>query len=709
MSKYSHINFKPTESMAKAAKRGLDMRDKQPDSNKGMTSVGLTRARQLIARETLSPETVKRMFSFFSRHEVDKSSSSWKEGNSKGEQAWLGWGGDAGFAWSRKIVKQMESADKANNSMQVNVIRKESDGYHVYSEKGKHLGGPYTKEEAEKRLRQIEYFKGKNNMKLNFNNTLIINAEKVSTQKIKGIDHIIVKDVCHMIGDSVMNDIFYPFEEMEKLCANLQGRRIIMPAEHPTDDDGSHMSASDPLSHIEYLVGAYAYNFSIRGDKLISDMAINPSQAFNNPKGEAIINAIQSNQDLDMSTGFFLEIEELTKEMIAPDGNPYKLVARNLQMDHSALLPISPGAKTSKEGVGIRANMAVGYDGSKMDLSVFVANDTAASMSLPIAGRETPFGETEAIARIKGFTKSDNMPTTNYRKFFAYYDRDNADNFDAYKFPFADIMDGKPMVNYIALIAAEKQILEADITEDEKDEARKVITHYKAMYDEQGQVGFNSKDMDEGTFKKAMNAFLGVFGLNAGYNTNEPDNGVAVHNATEDDSGMDYKKHMMDKLKKNGYIKENEDMDKMSDEEVMNRYDKMNGEMMKKQNMDDDKDNMDDKKKPDMKGNADLAALVANSVAEANKPLLAKIEQLETTQNSAVEARKSELVDLVVNSVPGMTKEIAGAMEVDALESLASANGHTNFDVGHTGMPVQVNADQSGFADLQMPDVKLDS
>jgi hypothetical protein len=39
-------------------------------------------------------------------------------------------------------------------------VRKESDGYHVRSEKGKNLGGPYkSKEKAVKRLKQVEYFK----------------------------------------------------------------------------------------------------------------------------------------------------------------------------------------------------------------------------------------------------------------------------------------------------------------------------------------------------------------------------------------------------------------------------------------------------------------------------------------------------------------------------------------------------------------------
>lgn len=40
------------------------------------------------------------------------------------------------------------------------MIRKRRDGYHVVSEKGRNLGGPYaTHREAENRLRQVEYVK----------------------------------------------------------------------------------------------------------------------------------------------------------------------------------------------------------------------------------------------------------------------------------------------------------------------------------------------------------------------------------------------------------------------------------------------------------------------------------------------------------------------------------------------------------------------
>jgi hypothetical protein len=40
------------------------------------------------------------------------------------------------------------------------MIKKVKNGYKVLSEKGKNLGGPYkSKAEAQKRLRQVEFFK----------------------------------------------------------------------------------------------------------------------------------------------------------------------------------------------------------------------------------------------------------------------------------------------------------------------------------------------------------------------------------------------------------------------------------------------------------------------------------------------------------------------------------------------------------------------
>lgn len=107
---YDHINFKPPEGVARAAEHGLALRKK---FGRGGTGVGVARARDLKNRKTMSPSTIKRMVSFFARHEVDKKGKNWgsKSSPSNGYIAWLLWGGDAGRAWCNKVSRQMKAAD----------------------------------------------------------------------------------------------------------------------------------------------------------------------------------------------------------------------------------------------------------------------------------------------------------------------------------------------------------------------------------------------------------------------------------------------------------------------------------------------------------------------------------------------------------------------------------------------------------------------
>lgn len=105
----SDIDLKPTETMANNAKRGLELRAK---FGRGGTAVGVARARDLSNRTNLSPETVARMYSFFSRHEVDKKGKDFDNPTrpSNGKIAWLLWGGDSGFAWSTQKWKAIQNA-----------------------------------------------------------------------------------------------------------------------------------------------------------------------------------------------------------------------------------------------------------------------------------------------------------------------------------------------------------------------------------------------------------------------------------------------------------------------------------------------------------------------------------------------------------------------------------------------------------------------
>lgn len=93
--------------MADEARRGLAWR---AEFNRGGTRVGATRARQILRKDNLSLETVKRMRSYFARHEVDKMAQGFRRGEkgypSAGRIAWALWGGDAGQDWANKIVEK---------------------------------------------------------------------------------------------------------------------------------------------------------------------------------------------------------------------------------------------------------------------------------------------------------------------------------------------------------------------------------------------------------------------------------------------------------------------------------------------------------------------------------------------------------------------------------------------------------------------------
>lgn len=115
MAKYKgeDINLTPTDAMAKEAQRGLDWRK---EFGRGGTEVGVARARQLVNQQEVSAETVRRMHSYFSRHEVDKEGEGFSPGEdgypSAGRIAWALWGGDVGQSWARNKDRQLDKIDE---------------------------------------------------------------------------------------------------------------------------------------------------------------------------------------------------------------------------------------------------------------------------------------------------------------------------------------------------------------------------------------------------------------------------------------------------------------------------------------------------------------------------------------------------------------------------------------------------------------------
>lgn len=110
----SQKSYKPTTAMRNNAKRGLALREKwkrggldaKEAKSEGVGS-GVARARDII-NGNLSLDTVKRMYSFFSRHEKNYQPKKRMPdgGPTAGTISNLLWAGPAGFAWARSILKK---------------------------------------------------------------------------------------------------------------------------------------------------------------------------------------------------------------------------------------------------------------------------------------------------------------------------------------------------------------------------------------------------------------------------------------------------------------------------------------------------------------------------------------------------------------------------------------------------------------------------
>ena len=102
------------EGVKNAAKKAVEWADENGWGSCG-TPVGKTRASQLAKGEAISLDTLKRMYSYLSRHKVDlETSKSYDDGC--GKLMYDSWGGEAGLTYSERKLKQI-AEEKASESM----------------------------------------------------------------------------------------------------------------------------------------------------------------------------------------------------------------------------------------------------------------------------------------------------------------------------------------------------------------------------------------------------------------------------------------------------------------------------------------------------------------------------------------------------------------------------------------------------------------
>lgn len=165
-----------------------------------------------------------------------------------------------------------------------------------------------------------------------------------------------------------------------------------------------------------------------------------------------------------------------------------------------------------KDGVRI-IEKAIIWEGSATDepmnteANIIDVKTVTAFKNLPLADRDRPWDSSAANTRIRQFTDSDEEPGTRYKDAYFWYDRENANNFGAYKLPFADVVGGRLVAVPRGIFAAAAAMQGArggvNIPDNERPSVERHINRY---YDKMGlespfEKGFGVNELEAMSLK----------------------------------------------------------------------------------------------------------------------------------------------------------------------------------------------------------------
>ena len=186
--------------------------------------------------------------------------------------------------------------------------------------------------------------------------SVINSASNITSETIDGVEHIVVKDVCPVIDDIVLNGGLYPADEIAKGFKSLEGKP--MPYGHPKIE-GQYVSASNVRAVNEFHIGAFARNVRKDADRVLMDMCINRRYAEATDKGKEVVNRLDDMKagkkvdPIGVSTGLGLNRAAGNG---TSKGKKYNWIATNQDYDHCAILLHETPAGAPQEGVGIFVN-----------------------------------------------------------------------------------------------------------------------------------------------------------------------------------------------------------------------------------------------------------------------------------------------------------------------------------------------------------------
>jgi hypothetical protein len=173
-----------------------------------------------------------------------------------------------------------------------------------------------------------------------------VNAASIRREQHNGREHIVIPSFT-LPDEVIMNGGLYPHDEIEKAYASLEG--TLAPLGHP-QVDGEYVSARQPEAINSYHVGAWNRNVKRVGNRISVEKWLDVEYAKNTEGGRQVLSAIDKGEPVHTSTGIFLDRE------MTPNADGYNWIARNMSLDHDAILIGETGAATPADGVGMMVN-----------------------------------------------------------------------------------------------------------------------------------------------------------------------------------------------------------------------------------------------------------------------------------------------------------------------------------------------------------------
>lgn len=184
-----------------------------------------------------------------------------------------------------------------------------------------------------------------------------VDSKKIRVENIDGEPHLIIPSYTLPAG-VVMNGGYYPKEEIDRAYVTMEN--TLAPIGHPTNANGDWVSAFSPEGIHNFHGGAWNRNARKEGNRIAVDKVVNIRYAQQSEPGRRLLAAVNYDEKTGTAAGPDKPIHTSTGLLLvqdaAPAGAAYKWVARNMRLDHDAILLDEPGAATPEQGVGMMVN-----------------------------------------------------------------------------------------------------------------------------------------------------------------------------------------------------------------------------------------------------------------------------------------------------------------------------------------------------------------